>query len=170
MLVVQHIWSRWDKASRGADAPVRRPRLRGAYPVPSPEPSGPAIVHEIRDIAREGGIFERAGPVEHADWPLAGLSWDQRGEQHAFTLDDPSPYRRQTRWPGRLPSPLVVLAPGETVCIDWNARFRFSLFGSNRSSYYEQHRYWLANAPCVARDMFTDAKPRKHIDLRGHIY
>ena len=29
MLVIQHIWSRWDKLSRGANAPIQRLRLDG---------------------------------------------------------------------------------------------------------------------------------------------
>lgn len=168
--MVQHIWSRWDKASRGANAPVRRPRLRDAYPVPADAEPGEVVLHDIRDLDREANIFECVGPVTRDDWSPPELSWRRRGQDFEFTINDPSPHRRQTRWPGWLPSPLVVLRPGEMVCIDWNARFRFSLFGSNRSSYYEQHRYWLANADAVASDMFLTADPRKHIDLRGHIY
>jgi hypothetical protein len=47
-----------------------------------------------------------------------------------------------------------------------------STFGSNRSSYYEQHIYWLAFAdgPAPAPRLFLDAAPRKHVDLRTGIY
>jgi hypothetical protein len=69
------------------------------------------------------------------------------------------------RWP-----PLFTLREGETARIDWNGRFRTSLFGSNRSSYYEQHIYWLALTGDPPPRLFLDATPRKHVDLRTEIY
>jgi hypothetical protein len=35
MLILQHIWSRWTTESRGADAPLRRPRFEVAYALPA---------------------------------------------------------------------------------------------------------------------------------------
>jgi len=72
-----------------------------------------------------------------------------------------------SKWPAHLPSPLFTLHPGDTARIDWNGRFAF---GSNHSSYYEQHIYWLAMADAVEPRLFLDATPRKHVDLRGDIY
>ena len=98
------------------------------------------------------------------------LDWHYRGGEADIVLSPPSPYRLQTKWPARLPSPLLTLRAGDVVRIDWNGRLRRSLFGSNRSSYYEQHTYWLALSDRPEPRLFLDAAPVKHVDLRTEIY
>jgi hypothetical protein len=117
-------------------------------------------------------IVESVGPVTRKSWQLedAVLDWHVRGEGVDIVLSSPSPYRLRTRWPAFLPSPLFTLHPGDIVRIDWNGRLRMSLFGSDRSSYYEQHTYWLALCEAPHTRLFLDAQPRKHVDLRADIY
>ena len=177
MLIVQHIWSRWTKASRGADRPLQRPRLADSYPLPPASQAPGALLrhlayfHEIRSV--ESDRFEVRETIrnemqtERSDGVLE-VRWVNDG--WLVFLDDPSPYRRQTKWPRVMPSPLFVLKFGKVALIDWNARFRFSLFGSNRSRYYEQHRYWLAELAEPEPDPFGDPEIWKHVDLRTEIY
>ena len=42
--------------------------------------------------------------------------------------------------------------------------------GHNRSTYYEQHLYWLAVTSEPRERLFLDADPKKSIDLRTEIY
>jgi hypothetical protein len=166
MLVIQHIWSRWTKAARGANAALERARLEEAYPLPAMEPGAPVAAHEIRaseweDFAR----IETAGPVTARWWKgWHNVRWRLRKRAVEIYLTDP---HVASKWPAHLPSPLFMLHPGEIARIDWNGRFGF---GSNRSSYYEQHIYWLAMADAPEPRLFLDAAPRKHVDLRGDIY
>lgn len=176
MLVIQHIRHLWSKGSRGANT-YARPILDRVYPLPEPSavenPQQQALVHSISsDMWREPIVMESAGVLSHADWIASDstLDWQLRGADVAITLRSPSRWRLQTGWPRWLPAPLFVLRPGETARIEWNGRFRYSLFGSNRSSYYEQHVYWLAVTDAPHERLFLDAKPRKDIDLRRHIY
>jgi hypothetical protein len=180
MLIVQHIWSRWTKAARGANAPLQRPRLDEAYALPqepyvSP-PAGGALLHDIRALEREDFAIDPSfAPVTRREWKEAQwshgalLDWHV-GAQGVGIILQSDTSRRQTKWPAFLPSPLFTLREGETARIDWNGRFRTSMGGSNRSSYYEQHCYWLALAGDPAPRLFLDAAPRKHIDLRTEIY
>jgi hypothetical protein len=173
LLVVQHIWSRWTKFSRGADRPYTRPRLDPSYPLPPGAPGGEAFLHSIAadEWAREE-LAEAAGPVTRAEWQQQDgvLDWRLRGKEVDVVLHHPSRWRLQTKFPAWLPSPLFTLRPGESARIEWNGRFRYSLFGSNRSSYYEQHVYWLALAEAPGERLFLDAEPRKNIDYTTHIY
>jgi hypothetical protein len=177
MLIIQHIWSRWTKAARGANAPLARPRLDEAYLLPPMEGAAEVVRHEIRAVEEEDfAVIERTGPITRDEWQRstpwreAPLDWRLRKGAAEISLKRPSDYRHQTSWPAHLPSPLFVLRPGETARIDWNGRFRMATFGSNRSSYYEQHIYWLAFADAPAPRLFLDAAPRKVIDLRTGIY
>ncbi len=176
-LIIQHIWMRWTKRSRGANAPLKRPRLEEAYPLPAPEEDGPVMIHEIGAVEEdEGFAFEQGlGPVDLEtrrlgnSWHEDLLEWRIGKDEVGISLRRPSE-RLQTKWPGLLPSPLFTLRRGDTARIDWNGRLRVSMGGSNRSSYYEQHLYWLAFAPAVEPRLFLDARPRKHVDLRTGIY
>lgn len=177
MLILQHIWSRWTKESRGANARWPRRRLEEVYPLPADEAGGDIWCHEICAVEEDGfAIDESAGPIVHDDWIRARphrttpLAWHMRKGAADIRLTNPSRYRLTTKWPAFLPSPLFTLAPGETARIDWNGRLRMSLFGSNRSYYYEQHTYWLALAEAPEPRLFLDSKPRKHVDLRTEIY
>ena len=177
MLILQHIWSRWTKSSRGADSPLRRPRLEEVYPLPAGPADGDVWCHEVRAVEEHDFAIEQsAGPIAHDDWIRARphratpLGWHLRKDSADIRLSNPSEYRLRTKWPAFLPSPLFTLRAGETVRIDWNGRLRMSLFGSNRSHYFEQHTYWLALADAPEPRLFLDAKPRKHVDLRTEIY
>lgn len=177
MMIIQHIWSRWTKAARGANAPLKRPRLDEAYLLPATDGVCDVLRHEIRAVEEEDfALIVRAGPISRDQWQRslpwreAPLDWRLRKGAAEISLRRPSDHRQQTRWPAHLPSPLFVLKPGETARIDWNGRFRMSTFGSNRSSHYEQHIYWLALAEAPEPRLFLDAAPRKVIDLRTGIY
>lgn len=177
MLIIQNIWSRWTKAARGANSRLRRPRLEQAYALPQAEQGGEVLCHEVRAMEAEGfALFEQIGPVGRDDWKRAQpyratpLDWRLAGDGAEIRLTHPSEHMLRTKWPAFLPSPLFTLRPGETARIDWNGRFRSSLFGSNLAYFFEQHTYWLAFADAPDPRLFLDARPRKHVDLRTEIY
>lgn len=180
MLILQHIWSRWTKGQRSGGDPryYQRPKLEYAYPLPSVEAGDEAYLHDIgtdflrRDIKAGEEIERMAGPITRDWWKQRDkvLDWRPRGKEVDIVLHHPSRWRMQTKFPAWLPSPLFTLRPGETARIEWNGRFRYSLFGSDRGSYYEQHVYWLALADNPGERLFLDAEPRKNIDYRRHIY
>lgn len=179
MLIIQHIWSRWTKASRGTDVGrLQRPRLHEAYELPHSNEPADTLLHEILAVEEDRGFGteERLGPVTREEWArpqpwcATPLDWRVGKGLVEIVLSRPSEYRLQTKWPAHLPRPLFVLRPGDIARIDWNGRFRMSLFGSNRSSYYEHHIYWLALADAPMPRLFLDAEPRKHVDLRTEIY
>ena len=181
MLIVQHIVATWDKATRGANSPVPRPRLATAYPMPPYQvPAGTEmLLHRIAADAemQRRGLSEARGPVEsiapltRRDWERGDgvLGWRAHADRIDISLSRPSS-RLQTRWPAHLPSPLFALHPGDTARIEWNGRLATSLFGSVRSTYYAHHIYWLAFTDEPAERLFIDATPRKSIDLTAHIY
>ena len=176
MLIIQHIWTRWTKRTRGANSPFARPRLAETYPLPRTIESCEVFRHEIAAIERERDfeMLDRAGSLTADEWQRshprrkALLAWRIRKEGVEIRLI--RPWSLQTRWPRALPSPLFVLRPGENVRIDWNGRLMASLFGSDRSTYYEQQTMWLALASAPEPRLFLDTSPRKHIDLRTEIY
>ena len=178
MLIIQHIWMRWTKQSRGANSRLARPRLEEVYALPEASADGPVLVHEIRAIEEDHGfaVEQSFGPVDRDTWgrPPAwhaqALGWHILKDRAEISLARPGGERLQTKWPAFLPSPLFALRPGDTARIDWNGRLRTSMGDSNRSSYYEQHTYWLALADAPAPRLFLDADPRKHVDLRTGIY
>lgn len=177
MLIVQHIWSRWTKESRGANARWPRPRLDEIYALPPGPADGEIWRHEIRAVPEENlEVAQAAGPIGREEWQHSRpwranpLDWHLHKDRADIRLSNPSEYRLKTKWPAFLPSPLFSLRSGETARIDWNGRFRMSLFGSNRSFYWEQHIYWLAVAEAPTPRLFLDAKPKKHVDLRTEIY
>ena len=177
MLIIQHIWTKWTKASRGANSRLKRPRLAEAYPLPEFASAAPVLRHEVRALELEDfALVEESGPVTRDEWERLqphrdnALDWRLRPGRVEIILHDLSKYRLQTRWPAFLPSPLFVLRDGETARIEYNGRFVSSMSGSNRSSYYSQHVYWLALAEAPSARLFLDAEPRKVIDLRTEIY
>ncbi|MFL6844052.1 MAG: hypothetical protein ACJ8ER_04140 [Allosphingosinicella sp.] len=121
-------------------------------------------------------IVRSAGPLTRESWREVGpyhervLGWHLHPDRADILLSPPGGSRLQTKWPAFLPSPLFALRPGDVARIDWNARLRMSAGGSNRSSYYEQHTYWLALADAPQPRLFLDSTPRKHVDLRTKIY
>jgi hypothetical protein len=176
MLVVQHIWSRWTKRARGANAALKRPRLDEAYPLPQGQDDGETLLHSVHALEQDGfELVSEAFPVtreqgKRSHWNIGiRLDWRVRDGAAEIMLNKETE-RLQTKWPAFLPSPLFTLRAGETARIDWNGRFRTSMGDSDRSSYYEQHIYWLALAETPEPRLFLDAKPRKHVDLRTEIY
>ena len=177
MLIIQHIWTQWTKRSRGANSALQRPRLAEAYLLPPLDGPAPVVRHEVRALEGEDfSIVQTLAPTDREDWTRTvprhenALDWRVRDEVTEIVVVKPSDHRLQTAWPAWLPVPLFTLRQGETARIGWNGRFRTSLFGSNRSSYYEQHTYWLAVVRTPEPRLFLDAQPRKLIDLRRHIY
>lgn len=177
MLIIQHIWTKWTKRSRGANSPLERPGLAEAYKLPE-LPAGTGVVrHEIRALEREDfALVEETGPVTRDQWARLQpnrdnvLDWRLKGGEAEIILRKPSEGRQQTKWPAHLPVPLFVLRDGETARIEWNGRFISSMSGANRSTYYEQHVYWLAVTGTPSARLFLDARPKKTIDLRTGIY
>ncbi|MEA3051603.1 MAG: hypothetical protein QOG72_506 [Sphingomonadales bacterium] len=177
MLILQHIWSRWTKESRGANARRPRPRLEEAYAFPEIEAGGDVWCHEIHSVGEEDFAVEQSlDPIVGDEWRhwrphrATPLAWHLHKDAADIRLANPSQHRLRTKWPAFLPSPLFTLRPGETARIDWNGRLRMSMGGSDRSYYYEQHTYWLALAEAPGPRLFLDARPKKHIDLRTEIY
>jgi hypothetical protein len=177
MLIVQHIWTKWTKQSRGANSPVRRPRLAEAYALPAGSRDCAVLLHEVRATEREDfALVQETEPTDRDEFPRRqphrnnALDWRLWGGKAEILLRKPSEYTQQTKWPAQLPNPLFVLKKGETARIEWNGRFRSSLSGSNLSSYFEQHVYWLALADSPEPRLFLDAEPRKRIDFTSHIY
>ena len=177
MLVIQNLWSQWTKSSR--DAAAARPRLLEALPLPTPvgpPPPGQAWIHDVRRREDEGFELRTwSGWATQDDWSRMRftntLAWALRaGGVVEVTLRPPSPNMRQTRWPDGLASPLYVLKPGETARILWNGRFRNSLFGSNRGSFYEEHLTLVAAANDPGPALFTAGSPDHAIDLTTRIY
>ena len=177
MLIIQHIWTKWTKRSRGADSPVQRPRMGDAYPLPLLTEADGVVRHEIRALERENfDLVEESGPVSRDEWERLqpyrdnALDWRWWGDRAEIILRKPSEHRQQTKWPAYLPTPLFILQEGETARIEWNGRFVSSMSGHNRSTYYEQHLYWLAVTSEPRERLFLDADPKKSIDLRTEIY
>lgn len=175
MLIIQHIWTRWTKRSRGANSPLKRPRLAEAYLLPDVEQDGGVVRHEVRALEQEDfALIEELGPTTRDEWERLlprrdnALDWRLRdGKAEIIVL---TPFRLQTKWPAFLPKPLFTLNEGDTARIEWNGRFISSMSGRNRASYYEQHIYWLAVTARPETGMFLDAEPKKVIDLRTGIY
>ncbi len=176
MLVIQHVWRRWTKATRGADKAAARLALAEAHPLP-PGATGNAWLHAVWALERDGfAKRERVGPVTADDWAhqepahAANLRWTLRDGGVDIGLLEPWPSLRVTPWPGHLPTPLLRVRAGEVVRIDWNGRFRSSAGGSDLSYFMDHHIYWLAVHAAPPPDLFTAAVPRKHVDLRTGIY
>lgn len=177
MIVIQNLWTRWTKASR--DAAATRPRLTEPVRLPlpvGPPPPGQAWIHDVRRREDEDFAMRAwSGWATQDDWSRARfantLAWTVRaGGVVEVSLRPPSPGMRQTRWPDGLPSPLYVLEPGETARIAWNGRFRNSMGGGNRGSFYEEHLIFFAAAAEPAPELFTDGAARHVIDLTTRIY
>jgi hypothetical protein len=181
MLIIQHIWTRWTQATRGVEAGrQKRPRPDEAYPLPEVPPEVPGTSrifrHEIALIEQwpEFERIDRWGEIGADDWQRPAphretlWTWRVRGEDVEVRMHRPR--RLQTKFPRVLPSPLFVLRPGDVARIDWNGRLATSLFGSKRSTYYEQQICWIANVSAAGPRLFLGATPRKHIDLRTEIY
>lgn len=177
MLIIQHIWTKWTKRSRGADSPVRRPRMAEAYLLPAISATEGVVRHEIRALERENFLpVEEVGSISRDEWERLqpyrdnALDWRWWGDRAEIILRKPSEHRQQTKWPAFLPKPLFTLEEGETARIEWNGRFISSMSGHNRSTYYEQHVYWLAVTHEPRERLFLDGEPKKTIDLRTEIY
>lgn len=175
MLILQHAWSRWTKASRGAGA--KRPTLAPPYPLllPPDAPASGVWRHEIRALEDEDFISrERSEAVTPDDWRReephhpANLAWRQTAEGIDLTLTRPWPSMLTTAWPAHLPP--IPLSHGRIIRIDWNGRFHASSGGSNRAYFYEQHSYLLTLSDAPTADLFLAREPDKIVDLTTRIY
>jgi hypothetical protein len=176
VLMIQDVWSRWTKASRAAaDAGVRLavPRVH-RLPILSGEAT---IRHEVAVLETDG--FEPRHLVRRMDDPAWAHDRPARpdnlkawrvGEGFAVSLFRPWDSMLTTRWPAWLASPLFEGGLGDAVRIDWNARFRSSIGGSNRSYFYEEHTVWVTLQAAPTDASFLTLEPTKHIDLRTTIY
>lgn len=179
VLILQHVWRRWTKATRAAADAGPRLAVPEAFPLKGPAGpvgGGQVWVHEVRALEETGfRVDETAGPATHDGWARAepgrpaNLTWRLGKGEAELGLLRPSA-TLQTKWPAHLPTPICVVGPDDVVRIDWNGRFLRSISGLNRSTYYEWHTYWLTWAEDPPRDVFTAAVPRKHVDLRTRIY
>lgn len=172
MIVVQHIWSRWTKATRGAHQSQKRPQLLDAYPVRAPEANCELLVHEISTVERDGRfeLCEKhevtiAGSTQARNREIDGVV-GLRIQKDLVEVIVTRPSALHTAWPSSLPRPLFSVRPGETACIDWNGRLQWT----GRATCFQQHRYWFAVMEHADRNLFIEATPRKHVDLRTHIY
>lgn len=177
MIVIQHLWTRWTKASR--DASARRPRLIGprALTVPAlPERPGHAWVHDVHQVEHEEfALRDGSDWMSPDDWSrttaTTNLTWIARaGGAFDLRLYPPLEGMRQTRWPDALPAPLLVLEAGETARILWNGRFRNSMGGSNRGSFYEEHDLFVAAGDRPGATVFLDGPITRTVDLTTRIY
>ncbi|MFC0252564.1 hypothetical protein [Massilia consociata] len=147
-------------------------------------------VHALPQLTGDGTIRHEVMVLESEDFvplhrvrTLRDPAWDQDtplrpdnlrvrrvGDGFAVTLLRPWDGMLTTRWPAWLPSPLFEGGLGDAVRIDWNGRFRSSLFGSNRSYFYEEHTVWVTLQAAPTDSTFLTLAPTKHIDLRTTIY
>lgn len=178
MIVVQHLWSHWTKASRSATA--ARPRLPEAAPLPIPagEATGRAWLHDVRMLEREG--FERreqAGWASRDDWtraePMhpANVVWREApGGGVALTAHRPWASMLRTPWPALLPTPLLTVDAGRVARILWNGRFLASAGGSDGRYFYAEHAILVVSTAQPEADLFTAAADARTVDLRTRIY
>lgn len=176
ILMIQDVWSRWTKASRAAlDAGVRLslPKVHRL-----PLLTGDATIrHEVAALEEDGfelrhlirAVDDPAWARDHPARPDNLKAW-RVGDGFAVSLLRPWDSMLTTKWPAWLASPLFEGGVGEAVRIDWNGRFRASLFGSNRSYFYEEHTVWVTLQAAPTDCTFLALEPVKHIDLRTRIY
>jgi hypothetical protein len=180
VVILQHLWRRWTRATRAAaDAAVRN-ALPEAWPLRPPAgrlPAGRIWVHQVRAFEADGyEPVEQAAALTHAEWAQtppahpANLHWRLAGDGAELSLTPPWESLRQTKWPAWLPDPLTVVHPDEVVRLDWNARFVASISRARREYFYEHHTYWVGVSDDPGPELFTGATPRKHLDFRTGIY
>lgn len=178
MIVVQHLWSHWTKASRPAGA--RRPQLPEAAPLPLPagEAAGRAWLHDVRLLEREGfDRHETAAWATRDDWthaePMhpANVGW-REGPDGGVELTARRPWGSmlRTAWPVVLPSPLLSVGPERVARILWNGRFLASAGGSDGSYFYAEHAILAVSTTRPGPDLFTAAVDIRTADLRTRIY
>ncbi|CAN7469345.1 hypothetical protein [Massilia sp. LjRoot122] len=176
VLMIQDVWSRWTKRSRAAADAATRLALPRAHTLPLL--TGDATIrHEVAALEEYG--FEPRQLVRTLDDPAWAHDRPMRpdnlrvrrvGDGFAVTLLRPWEGMLTTKWPAWLPSPLFEGGLGDAVRIDWNARFRSSMGGSNRSYFYEEHTIWVTLQAAPTDATFLALAPIKHIDLRTTIY
>jgi hypothetical protein len=170
MIVMQHIWSRWTKRSRGANADLPRPKVAGAYPLPA-IPSHIGFARHTILFDGFGDDFERRETLDLFD-KIPPHSYDRDGPIHLKLHGDrlevrlQRPATLQTRWPSHLPSPLFSIEAPRTANIRWSGRFGTS----RRQTFFQDHSCWIAWGEAVAENAFLEAVPVKNIDYRVNLY
>lgn len=173
---MQDTWLHWTKASRAALDATARLAVPRAHLLPLLANDG-TLRHEVAAFENNGfELTHRIRPFADPAWAQdMPIRWDNvavRRVRDGFEvrLSRPSESMLTTAWPGHLPSPIFTGKVGDAVRIDWNGRFRASLFGSNRSYFYEEHTVWVTLLEELTDDALLKLTPRKHIDLRTRIY
>ncbi|MBU6320095.1 MAG: hypothetical protein KGS00_10595 [Alphaproteobacteria bacterium] len=177
MFILQHIWSRWTKQSRGANAERPRPRLPEGALLPQGH-SGPVpLLHSLRLLeAEDFRLVETVGPLTPETWRhsdvqhAANLSWKTGQEDVEVTLTEPWPSLRRTIWKGPPSGPIARVREGQRLLILWNARFFASAAGSDRSYFFEEHALRIANLANPSRDALVGRDGMRVIDLLTRIY
>ncbi|XBQ16098.1 MAG: hypothetical protein ABL308_14235 [Oceanicaulis sp.] len=174
-LIIQDNWVRFTKQSRGADKPVRPPRLDGPARLPELPPADEKVWRhdryavepdlDFREVCR-AGLKPEPLNLYKTDVTVPALKKDRV----EISLNEPAAEIRQTRWPDYLPSPIKVLAPGEIFRLDWNMRARRSLGGSHRGSFFEMHTIFITLTAEPDPRMFETRAPDTHVDLRRSVY
>lgn len=176
VLMVQDVWFRWSKFSRAAANAKTRLAVPRVHLLP--QLSGEeSIRHEVLVHESNGFVpLHRVRSMKDLAWGLDSpmrpdnMRARASGNKFMVSLERPWSSLLTTKWPAFLPSPLFQGEVGESVRIDWNGRFHSSLFGSDRSYFYEEHAILVTLAAAPLDTTFLTLEPVKHIDLRTQIY
>jgi hypothetical protein len=176
VLMIQDVRFRWTKASRAAADAHDRLAVPRAHLLPQ-LCGDDSIRHEILVDERNGFVpLHRVRPHNDPGWghdlPMRPDNMRVRRVKDGFEVSLSRPWDSMltTKWPAYLPSPVFRGGIGDAVRIDWNGRFHASLFGSNRSYFYEEHTIWVTLQEAPVDSTFLTLAPVKHIDLRTTIY
>lgn len=172
VIVIQHIRAVWGKAQRAGEA--KRVRLDAAYRLPEGDESAPVVIHKVHNLAWDGPV-DTTSAVERRETTdprgdYDNIRWRLADGHLELTLEEGEKYFRQTPWPEGLPKPLLKLALGSIVRIEWNARGRRTMFGSNRAPYFTEHCFLVGHLTHAPADVFLTTPPRNHVDYRRDIY
>ncbi|QNA88625.1 hypothetical protein G4G28_09205 [Massilia sp. Dwa41.01b] len=179
VLMMQDVWFRWTKATRAAADAGTRLAVPRVHPLPqlTAEANEATIRHEVMVHESNGFVpVHRVGRIKDPDWDRARPGHPDNvvarasGERFIVSLQPPWASMLTTKWPAWLPSPLFEGGVGDSIRIDWNGRFRSSLFGSDRSYFFEEHTVWVTLVAAPTDGVFVGLEPGKHIDLRTQIY
>jgi hypothetical protein len=168
MIIVQHIRTRWTKASRGMPgAAVRNtvPRTMPLQPVPDPAPG----IHLHGVSADEADGFElRQKSAIIASGQQFTTYWSLRFHQEGASVRVEFRYLMEEHGlPGRERPrhPLFTLAPGEIGALHINGRFNYTSV-----QYYEQHFVNIANVHTPSPGLFTDRHPDYFVDMTANLF
>lgn len=175
ILIIQHIWTRWSKASRGANAAIARVRPPSEWQLPKVLPNARSVCQEVRCLEEDGfAIFETIGGVDttadrRAFHGLDRLTW-QPGDEGLELRFRHGRTGLAVGSNGPTQTTRMILRHNQPLRIDWNARLPMSLSGDNRAVVFEQRSYLLQFGSAAAALAFGQTPPSKTVDLTRHIY